>query len=345
MVRTNYQSSMEFIDLFAGIGGFRKGMELAGHKCLGFCEYDKFAIASYTSMHLISDKQNKKLESLSLRQRQKEILKEEYRNGEWFAADIRSIKAREIPKVNCWCFGFPCQDISIAGKRIGFMGRRSSLFFTVTGFIRDIEEKDRPDILFIENVKNLLSVNGGLDFARLLVELDEIGYDAEWEILNSKDFGVPQSRERVYIIGHRRRSCGEKIFPVRKNVKRFDLGIKECNEEISKEFKIKDNSKQGYAIATIGDSICFDYLHSTYKKNRVGKKVARTLTTACTQAVVVKEDGGTIRRFTPREYFFLQGWNDDYFKRAQFVNSDCQLYKQAGNGVTVPVIQAIAEKF
>lgn len=336
---------MKFIDFFAGIGGFRRGMELGGHKCIGFCEFDKFAVASYTSMHLITEEQRKRLEVLSLSQRQKEILKEEYRNGEWFANDIRCITARKIPKADCWCFGFPCQDISTAGKQLGFAGKHSSLFFAVTGLIRELEEKDKPRILFIENVKNLLSVNRGLDFTRLLVELDEIGYNAEWEILNSKDFGVPQNRERMYIIGHHRRSCREKIFPIRKNVEQSDFGIKECNEEVSKEFKIKDNSKQGYTIATVGDSICLDYLHSTYKKNRVSKKIARTITTACTQAVVVKEDGGTIRRFTPKEYFFLQGWNEDYFKRAQFVNSDCQLYKQAGNGVTVPVIQAIAEKF
>ena len=217
---------MKFIDLFAGIGGFRRGMELAGHECVGFCEYNKFAVASYTTMHLLTDEQRKQIESIpaplkkngevNLRKRQQKILKEEYRNGEWYADDIRTVDAKSLPRADCWCFGFPCQDISIAGKCSGFAGRRSSLFFAVTSLIRDLEEKDRPSYLFIENVKNLLSVNRGFDFARLLIELDEIGYDAEWDVLNSKDLGVPQNRERVFVIGHARGRGTRKIFPIRK---------------------------------------------------------------------------------------------------------------------------------
>ena len=152
---------MKFIDFFAGIGGFRRGMELAGHECVGFCEFDKFAVASYTSMHLITDTQRETLAGMPIKQRQKEILKDEYRNGEWYANDIRSVRADEIPSADCWCFGFPCQDISIAGKQEGFNGHRSSLFFAVTRLIRDTEEENRPKYLFIENVENLLSINGG----------------------------------------------------------------------------------------------------------------------------------------------------------------------------------------
>lgn len=166
---------MKFIDFFAGIGGFRRGMEMAGHECVGFCEFDKFAVASYTSMHLITDEQREYLSTLDVKKRQKEILKEEYRNGEWYSNDVRSIRADEIPRADCWCFGFPCQDISVAGKQLGFNGSRSSLFFTVMRLIKDLKEEDRPKYLFIENVKNLLSVNGGFDFAKLLVEMDEGG--------------------------------------------------------------------------------------------------------------------------------------------------------------------------
>lgn len=204
---------MKFIDFFAGVGGFRKGMELCGHECVGFCEFDKFAVASYTSMHLITEEQRKYLETLDIKNRQKEILKEEYRNGEWYAKDIREIRAGDIPKAECWCFGFPCQDISVAGKQLGFNGHRSSLFFAVTKLIRELKEEDRPKYLFIENVKNLLSVNGGFDFAKLLIEMDEIGYDAEWQVINSSDY-VPQNRERVFIIGHLRGSGGSEIFPI-----------------------------------------------------------------------------------------------------------------------------------
>lgn len=205
---------MEFIDFFAGIGGFRRGMELAGHKCVGFCEFDKYATASYTSMHLITDEQREYLATLPLKERQKEILKEEYRNGEWYADDIRRVYAGDIPRADVWCFGFPCQDISIAGKQLGFTGNRSSLFFRVMYLLGQLEEEKKPTWLFIENVKNLLSVNGGWDFARLLIELDEGGYDAEWCVLNSKHFGVPQNRERCFIIGHLRGRSGRDVFPI-----------------------------------------------------------------------------------------------------------------------------------
>lgn len=205
---------MKFIDFFAGIGGFRRGMELAGHECVGFCEFDKFATASYTSMHLLTQEQREFLSKMPLKQRQKEILKEEYRNGEWYANDIRRVYAGDIPKADCWCFGFPCQDISVAGKQLGFQGNRSSLFFRVMYLIGQLEEENRPTYLFIENVKNLLSVNGGWDFARLLIEMEQRGYDAEWQVLNSKDFGVPQNRERCFIIGHLRGRSTAKVFPV-----------------------------------------------------------------------------------------------------------------------------------
>ena len=166
---------VKFIDWFAGIGGFRRGMELAGHECVGFCEFDKFATASYISMHLLTDEQRKKLDELPQKKRQKEILKDEYRNGEWYANDVRRVCADDIPRADCWCFGFPCQDISVAGKQLGFQGNRSSLFFRVMYLIGQLKEEDKPTYLFIENVKNLLSVNGGWDFARLLIEMEQGG--------------------------------------------------------------------------------------------------------------------------------------------------------------------------
>ena len=167
--------SLTFIDWFAGCGGFRRGMELAGHECVGFCEWDKFASASYRSMHTITEEQREYLATLDLKQRQKEILKDEYLNGEWYADDIRRVYAGDIPDADCWCFGFPCQDISVAGKQAGFKGNRSSLFFRVMYLLGQLEEEKKPNVLFIENVKNLLSVNGGWDFARLLTAMDEGG--------------------------------------------------------------------------------------------------------------------------------------------------------------------------
>ena len=517
---------MKFIDFFAGIGGFRRGMELAGHECVGFCEFDKFAVASYTSMHLITDEQREALAEIPIKQRQKEILKDEYRNGEWYANDIRSIRADEIPRADCWCFGFPCQDISIAGKQEGFNGHRSSLFFAVTRLIRDLEEKDRPEYLFIENVKNLLSINRGGDFLKLLIELDEIGYDAEWQLLNSKDFGVPQNRERVFIIGHSRRFSSRKVFPIQGTSREdgvyqlgqlygtdkepnpsggrvydingmcptvgaghgmsqpqiglpcfidmnYGAGVKETEnartlqarynkgignrsgetsgvaipveincinindgkgKERPQQERIYDtngvmtalNSQLGgrhnVAIPVLtpdraekrqngrrfkdsgvytnhspdynrgildgasrtlkADShpagVALGFIDSQGRNNKEVslKDVCSTLRSEshgnvpnvcinvneapnCGDGIFVEMPEGfivyaiwyekyqcyiAIRKLTPKECFRLQGWTDDYFERAAFVNSDSQLYKQAGNGVTVIVIQAMAEK-
>lgn len=515
---------MKFIDFFAGIGGFRKGMELAGHECVGFCEFDKFATASYTSMHLITEEQRAFLNKMPLKQRQKEILKEEYRNGEWYANDIRRVYAGDIPKADCWCFGFPCQDISVAGKQLGFQGNRSSLFFRVMYLIGQLEEENKPTYLFIENVKNLLSVNGGWDFARLLIEMEQGGYDAEWQVLNSKDFGVPQNRERVFIIGHLRGRSASEVFPVegangensvhlildgcingrnsqrdriyngnglsptistvpggntepkvsvmfnvnpsgngmngnvydvdglsptlttnkgegnkvgikiigeinssqdgqihsvggiakchsaghnnspkiaipvltpgraekRQNGRRFKeneepmftltgqdrhgvaidvepLGVlrnvrTEYGKQIRKDYESGniDISRHEFLAHEIRDDETTNTLSTVQKDNQLAVKVSGIVKDVnCSQGIFVRVSEEltvyavwyekyqcyiAIRKLTPRECFRLQGWTDDYFEKAEFVNSDSQLYKQAGNGVTVNVIYEIAKR-
>ena len=484
---------MTFLDLFAGIGGFRRGLELAGHQCIGFCEFDKFAAASYTSMHLITEEQREKLAGIPLKQRQTEILKEEYRNGEWYAADIRDIRAADMPKADCWCFGFPCQDISVAGKQAGFGGKRSSLFFTVTGLIRDLEKEDRPSCLLIENVKNLLSVNRGFDFARLLIELDEIGYDAQWQVINSACY-VPQNRGRVFLVGSIRGRSTAEIFPVeradgedriyqignfmetktRENpnqgriydpdgiapcLNKMDGGGREphialpcfcdlnyggsqltetarclqaryqkgiCNHHgansgvavpiggvytsVSGEYQrgikeglsraLKSEKHDAGVALNVGEIVSLGKLgkHQTdfvqcqsrnsrslkatdhknpqkvaipvltperVNKRQNGRRMKEdgepmfTLTGQDRHGVMVQVSENlcvyavwyekyqcyiAIRKLTPKECFRLQGWTDDYFERAAFVSSDSQLYKQAGNGVTVPVIQEIGER-
>lgn len=166
---------MTFIDFFAGIGGFRRGMELAGHKCVGFCEWDKYAAASYISMHLITEEQRAYLATLDMKKRQKEILKDEYRNGEWYAADIRNVSARTMPVADCWCFGAPCQDFSVAGHRKGLDGDRSSLVREIFRLLEETREEDRPEWLIYENVKGMLSSNRGFDFLAILLEMERGG--------------------------------------------------------------------------------------------------------------------------------------------------------------------------
>ncbi len=197
---------MKFIDFFAGIGGFRRGLEMAGHKCVGYCEWDRYASMSYRAMHTITDEQREYLKTLPLKERQKEIEKEAYLNGEWYSNDIRTATGATIPGADVWTAGFPCQDISVAGKQLGFDGNRSSLFFQVIRLIKELQEckRDTPRILFFENVRNLLSVSNGWDFARVLFALADIGYNAKWAVINTKDFIVPQNRERVFIIAVRK---------------------------------------------------------------------------------------------------------------------------------------------
>jgi len=171
---------MRFIDLFAGVGGFRLGMESAGHECVWSCEIDKYC---------------------------KQVYKEHF--GDEPYGDISAINPADIPDHDILCGGFPCQDISIAGKRAGLKGKRSGLFYHITR----IAETKKPRYTFLENVKGLISSDRGWDFARVLIALDETGYDEEWDILNTKEV-LPQNRERVFIIGHLRGQPTGQVFPI-----------------------------------------------------------------------------------------------------------------------------------
>src|SRR5699024_998603 len=169
---------MNFLDLFAGIGGFRLGMERAGHKCVGFVEFDKFARQSYENMYDTK--------------------------GEWTAHDITKVTDDDIRqlgherRIDIITGGFPCQAFSIAGQRKGFKDTRGTLFFEIARFADIL----KPRYLFLENVRGLMSHDNGNTFETILRALDELGDDVEWDLLNSKDFGIPQNRERVFIIGH-----------------------------------------------------------------------------------------------------------------------------------------------
>ena len=181
---------MNFVDFFAGIGGIRLGLEQAGHKCVGFCEFDKYARTAYKAMYDTE--------------------------GEWESHDVRATKPYDVPAADLWCFGFPCQDISVAGKQKGLQeGERSGLFYEIMRLLAGRRQEDRPRWLLVENVKNLLSIGNGFDFARLLLEVGGYGYSLQWQVLNSKDFGVPQNRERVFIIGYLGNIRGREVFPIR----------------------------------------------------------------------------------------------------------------------------------
>ena len=179
--------------LFSGIGGFEKGFQQVGDltEVVFSSEIDKYAIQIY--------KKNFGVEP---------------------HGDIKQIDATEIPDHDILCGGFPCQAFSIAGKRRGFEDTRGTLFFE----IMRIAEVKRPKLLFLENVKGLLSHDKGRTFQTILRSMDELGYDAEWQVFNSKNHGVPQNRERVFLIGHLRGSGSRPIFPITESIKRTDEG-------------------------------------------------------------------------------------------------------------------------
>jgi DNA (cytosine-5)-methyltransferase 1 len=373
---------MKFLDLFAGVGGIRLGMEQAGHSCVGWVEWDKFARKSYMAIHKP--------------------------DGEFTEEDINNVNSQELPKADCWCFGFPCQDISVAGKQGGFTnGKRSSLFFTVTGLIKQLKEEDKPSYLFIENVKNLLSINKGWDFAKLLIEMDEIGYDVEWDVLDSAEV-VPQHRERIFIVGHLRGRCTRKVFPIiRKSGQTTESNaIKVIGNTSNTGYKSKDvldptglsttllsrdykgpkkiavkqlgnisnsksfggNQQTGRVYGTDGIAPTLSTMQGggqepkiaipvlapdRIKKRQNGRRFKTngepefTLTGQDRhgQLEQSKVEDLRIRKLTPLECWRLQGFPDWAFNLAREAGlSDSQLYKQAGNSVTVPVIKAIADR-
>ena len=374
---------MKFLDLFAGIGGFRLGMESAGHECIGFCEIDKFARASYKAIHDTK--------------------------GEIELHDITTVSdesIRRIGRVDIICGGFPCQAFSIAGNRRGFEDTRGTLFFEIARFASIL----RPKYLFLENVKGLLNHDGGATFETILGALDELGYNVEWQVLNSKDFGVPQNRERVLIVGHLRGECTRRVFPLSKSGQQV-ASIKEQysntittrygNSQGAGAYIVESKSQKVRSIGNIhpsGNGMNGEVYDSTglvptlttnkgegvkiiqrahgYNKggehdiaptltsnsyqennlvkvvdfyNKITKDEVGTLTSSGGGSTVRAgsfgiTDGYRIRKLTPRECWRLQGFPDWAFDKAQEVNSNSQLYKQAGNSVTVSVIAAIAKE-
>ena len=347
---------MKFIDLFAGIGGFRFGMESAGHECVAFCEIDKFARASYQAIHDTE--------------------------GEIELHDITQVtdeEIRNIGHVDAICGGFPCQAFSIAGNRRGFEDTRGTLFFEIARFASIL----KPKYLFLENVKGLLNHDKGNTFEVILSALDELGYDVEWQVLNSKDFGVPQNRERVFIIGHLRGQRGRKIFPIGGENEKSDFERLKIN--ILGNTKNPEGTAQGtrdivydpkgiMATLTATDykgakQVAFEQngrvydvdgisptlntmqggdrqpkiIQRSHGYNRGGEyDIAPTLTKSSYHENNFLADEFRIRKLTPRECWRLQGFPDWAFDKAQEVNSNSQLYKQAGNSVTVNVIKEIA---
>lgn len=176
--------AIRFFDMFSGIGGFRSGLEaIGGFECVGHCEIDKQANQAYCAIYDV---------------KQEEV----------YFNDATKIDPKDVPDIDLICAGFPCQSFSIAGRRRGFDDVRGTLFFEIAR----IASYKKPAYMLLENVPGLLSHDSGRTFATILNVLSELGYDVVWQVLNSKDFGVPQSRKRVYLICYLREKCTAEIF-------------------------------------------------------------------------------------------------------------------------------------
>ena len=251
--------SIKFFDMFSGIGGFRSGLEaLDGFECVGYCEIDKYAKKAYEAIYDTE--------------------------GELYFEDARTIDPKDLPHIDLIVGGFPCQSFSICGKRGGFEDARGTLFFEIAR----IAEVKRPKYLLLENVPGLLNHDSGRTFATILSTLDELGYDVTWQVLNSKDYGVPASGDAPLQLkggcqGKRLYSSDGVGVTLTSGTGGFGgkTGIY-LIEDFGLRIKVK--TKKGFQIAQPGDTIDTAYATINSRRGRVGYEIAHTLTTSATQA-------------------------------------------------------------
>ena len=213
---------IEYFSMFSGIGGFELGIRKAhpDWKCIGYSEIDKYAIQTY-ERHFPKHKNY---------------------------GDATKINPKGLPSFDLLCGGFPCQSFSIAGERKGFQDTRGTLFFDIARILTC----KRPTYIFLENVKGLLSHNKGKTFAKIIQTLDELGYCIEWMVCNSKNFNVPQNRERVFILGFQRGKATKQILPFGKNIERFN---KTNPKGLELQYDGDYQSKRIYSISGIAPTI------------------------------------------------------------------------------------------
>ena len=318
--------TFKFIDLFAGIGGFRLALQSLGGKCVFTSEWDENAKKTYRANF-----------------------------GETPFGDITKESTKKyIPDdFDVLCAGFPCQAFSIAGKRGGFEDTRGTLFFDVAEIIK----RKRPKAIFLENVKGLRNHNGGKTLVTILNVLrNDLGYFVpEPQIINAKDFGVPQNRERIYIVGFRNDLGIDNFdYPKATNKNVTFSQIKEKNVPPTKYFlstqyvqtlvnhKARHEGKgNGFGYAIIPD----DGISNAIVVGGMGRERNLVLDHRITDFTPTTHIKGTvnregIRKMTPREWARLQGFPDDFVIPV----ADASAYKQFGNSVAVPAIRATAKK-
>lgn len=298
------KGNFKFIDLFAGIGGIRIGFENAGGDCVFTSEWDEPAKKTYQANF-----------------------------GELPHGDITKIKPSEIPKFNVLLAGFPCQPFSQAGLKKGFNDTRGTLFFDIARIV----EYHKPEVVFLENVRNFATHDKGNTFKVVKKTLEDLGYTVHSKILNAKNFGVPQNRARIYIIAFKFNIPFE--FPKDLNVptrlgnilekrvdKKYTISDRlwAGHQRRKKEHREKGNGF-GYSLFS-RDSVYTSTISARYYKDG--------------SEILIEQKGKNPRKLTPREAARLQGYSDSFIIPV----SDNQAYKQFGNSVAVPVIKSLAKK-
>ena len=290
---------MKVLSLFSGIGAFEKALTNLNvpFELVNFCEFDKYAAKSYCAIHCVDESKN--------------------------LGDITKVDETKLPKnIDFLTYGFPCQPFSAAGKQEGFNDSkgRGNLFFDAFRIINHC----KPKIAIAENVKNLAGKKFQKEFQTVLQSLEQVGYNNYWKILDAKGFGVPQNRERVFIVS------------IRKDI---DHGLFQFPEPFPLKKRLKD---------ILEEDATLPILHNIYggfgeKKPREFWDYSPTIRTAAGGGHIpsVQTIFGTLRLITPKECFRLMGFSDSDFERAKAFHSNTQLYKQAGNSIVVDVLEEL----
>jgi len=301
-----YKEKLKFVDLFCGIGGFRVAFEEVckenglESECVFSSDIDKYAQDSY-----------------------------EVNFGERPAGDITQIDEKKIPDHDILFGGFPCQPFSIIGKMKGMNDTRGTLFFDIA---RIIKEK-KPKTFILENVKQLVGHDGGKTLKVILQSLKDLGYHVQYSVLNALDYGLPQKRERVVIIGHREHIMFTFPSPEEPYKTLNKILEKKVDEKYFASEYIREKRKEKHQSS---------FYPSIWHENKSGNICSYPFSCALRSGashnyLLVNGE----RRLTPREMFRLQGFPDWY----KIVVSDAQAKKQAGNAVPVNMIKAVIEKF
>lgn len=344
--RRSFSTVIRFIDLFCGIGGFRVGLEKANDSategtqqgirqrgrrepaveqpqleqkqftCVWSCDIDRWARAIY--------------------------------RGHWqeeIAMDITKLAGDSVPDHDLLCAGFPCQSFSVAGRRKGFQDTRGTLFFDICRILR----AKRPRYCLLENVKGLLSHDNGNTFEIILDSLDELGYAVQWQVLNSKHFGVPQNRERVFIVGCAGGEPRPEVFPVPDSPGE----IYETRDGQDIAGTIETRNQSGQAQWDGSTTLIYQVGHRTKGKERVYENEIPAMTQdygTGGQNIPLVVAAESIRRLTPVECERLQGFPDNWTawgiddSGRKVKISDTQRYKTLGNAVTVNVIEFLGRR-